>query len=239
MPLPLSAQAGSHRSYTLSSTRFNPRVRFQGVAKAKPAWASQPGSPTPQARRPLAACWETSGRGTKVRITEVSWWTVGIGRAGASVYRSIRAAHPACGTGTISRAHTATTTAAGTRRVRDSGTNLCTGSIGQCQTSRRTGTLAVHARPLTADAAADLAGGTTGPVHAALARGTGTGTAARARLASALLRRGVAEPATTYSFRVTVSPVRGTRLGKDIPNARQTEDAANGGGRDSFEGLAA
>ena len=238
MPLPLCAQTGSHRSNTLSSTSLNPRVRFQGVTKAKPAWASQPGSPTPQARRPLAACWETSGRGTKVRITEVSWWTVGIGRAGASVYRSIRAAHPACGTGTISRAHTATATAAGTR-VRDPGTDLCTGSIGQCQTPRRTGTLAVHARPRTADTVADLAGRTTEAVHAGLTRGTGTGTAAGARLTGTPLRRGVAEPATTYSFRVTVSPVRGTRLGKDIPNARQTEDAANGGGRDSFEGLAA
>src|SRR5207248_3521385 len=194
MPLPLCAQTGSHRSNTLSSTSLNPRVRFQGVTKAKPAWASQPGSPTPQARRPLAACWETSGRGTKVRITEVSWWTVGIGRAGASVYRSIRAAHPACGTGTISRAHTSTATAAGTR-VRDPGTDLCTGSISQCLTPRR-------------------AGGT-------------------------LPRRRVAEPATAHRFRVTVFPVRGTRLGKDIPNARQTEDAANRSGRDGSEGLAA
>src|SRR5205085_12541976 len=110
---------------------------------------------------------------------------------------------PACGTGTISRAYTATTTAAGTRRVRDSGTNLCTGSIGQCQTSRRTGTLAVHARPRTADTVADLAGGTTEAVHAGLTRGTGTGTVAGARLTGTPLRRGVAEPATTYSFRVT------------------------------------
>src|SRR3989440_9807786 len=210
MPLPLCAQTGSHRSNTLSSTSLNPRVRFQGVTKAKPAWASQPGSPTPQARRPLAACWETSGRGTKARITEVSWWTVGIGRAGASVYRSIRAAHPACGTGTISRAHTATATAAGTR-VRDPRTDLCPGSIGQCQTPRRTGTLAVHA---------------------GLTRGTVTGTAAGARLTGTPLRRGVAEPATTHGFRVTVFPVRCTRLGKDSANARQAEETANRGGRD-------
>ncbi len=104
----------------------------------------QVGSATPQQRRSLAACGETSGRGTKVRITEVSRWTVGIGRAGASVYRSIRAAHPACGTGTVSRAHTATATAAGTR-VRNPGTGLCTGPISQHHTARWTDTLIVHA----------------------------------------------------------------------------------------------
>ena len=126
------------------------------------------------------------------------------------------------------------TESAGTRDSRCAGRRAC--PIAEADlagaTARDTGTTLAGGAGITArDTGAVLA-------CEALTGITGAGTIAGARLAGALTSSGVTVPATAWGFRVTVLTVRYTRSGQDIANSTQTEDAANGGGSDGFEGLA-